>query len=136
MYLVDTNVISEARKGPRANPGVREFFGESRANELYVCVQTLGELRRGIEKVRLRGDLAQADKLEGWFDLIVSDYADQILVFDTDSAQVWGRLSAQCGDHVVDRQIAAIALMYGLTIATRNIADFTATRARLMNPFS
>jgi predicted nucleic acid-binding protein len=82
VYLVDTNVISEARTGKRANRGVQNFFQASDATELYVAVQTIGEIRRDLENIRQRGDLPQAKRLESWFDLLVPDYADRILSFD------------------------------------------------------
>src|SRR5271167_1973803 len=68
MYLVDTDVISEIRKGEKANPGVQAFFaGASReATDLYLSVVTIGELRQGVERIRHRGDAAQAKRLERW----------------------------------------------------------------------
>lgn len=60
MYLVDTNVISEARKGKKANPGVQKFFQTTDANSLYLSAQTIGEIRRGLENIQRRGDLPQA----------------------------------------------------------------------------
>jgi predicted nucleic acid-binding protein len=82
MYLVDTNVISEARKGKKANPGVQKFFRTVEAENLYLSVQTIGEIRRGLENIRHRGDLPQAKKLEKWLDLIVTNYDDRMLSFD------------------------------------------------------
>jgi predicted nucleic acid-binding protein len=66
MYLVDTNGISEARKGSRANPGVRAFFSAASEQEqpLFLASITVGELRRGVDLIRRRGDGAQADALE------------------------------------------------------------------------
>ena len=135
MYLVDTNVISEARKGKKANPGVHEFFQASKASDLYLCAQTIGEIRRGLENIRQRGDLLQAIKLEKWLDLLVTDYADRILSFDEACAQVWGRLMSPHHEHPVDKQIAAIALIYDLTVITRNVADFRGAGVGLSNPF-
>jgi predicted nucleic acid-binding protein len=68
MYLIDTNVISEARKRNRANPGVRAFFARilSHKEPAYISVVTVAELRRGVELIRHRGDLSQAEKLEHW----------------------------------------------------------------------
>ncbi len=71
MYLIDTNVISEARKGANANPGVRKVFREVDEGDLYIPVQTIGEIRRGLESIKRRGDLPQARRLEKWLDLIV-----------------------------------------------------------------
>ena len=70
MYLIDTNVISEARKATRAHPGVSAFFREAadRGDALYLSVVTLGELRRGVELIRHRGDVTQANLLESWLD--------------------------------------------------------------------
>ena len=135
MYLVDTNVISEARKGRRANPGVRRFFRAIEAEDLYLSVQTIGEIRRGLENIRHRGDLLQARKLEAWLDLIVTNYADRILSFDEDCAQVWGRLMSPRHQHPIDKQIAAIALIHDLTVVTRNVDDFRGTGTKTSNPF-
>ena len=136
MYLVDTNVISEARKGRKANPGVQRFFRAIEAENLYLSVQTVGEIRRGLENIRHRGDLPQARKLERWLDLVVADYADRILSFDQECAQVWGRLMSPHHEHPIDKQIAAIALIHDLTVATRNVDDFRRTGTRTKNPFT
>ena len=136
MYLVDTNVISEARKGRKANPGVQRFFRAIEAESLYLSVQTVGEIRRGLENIRHRGDLPQARKLERWLDLVVADYADRILSFDQECAQVWGRLMSPHHEHPIDKQIAAIALIHDLTVATRNVDDFRRTGTRTKNPFT
>ncbi len=72
MYLVDTNVVSEARKRRKANRGVRRFFDEAQADgeRVYVSVITVGEIRRGVELIRYRGDAPQAKRLETWLELI------------------------------------------------------------------
>jgi predicted nucleic acid-binding protein len=136
VYLVDTNVISEARKGKKANPGVQEFFQTADAIDLYICVQTIGEIRRGLENIRRRGDLPQTRKLEKWLALVVADYADRILTFDEACAQVWGRLMSPHHEHAVDKQIAAIALIHDLAVVTRNVDDFRGTSVALKNPFT
>jgi predicted nucleic acid-binding protein len=136
MYLVDTNVISEARKGSRADKGVLAFLAEADPAELYLSVQTLGEIRRGVESIRGRGDFPQAQRLENWLCWVTSEYADRILDFDADCAQVWGKLMSPQQQHPVDKQIAAIALIHDLTVVTRNTADFQGTGARVHNPFS
>ncbi len=135
MYLVDTNVISEARKGKKANPGVQKFFQAIEAKGLYLSVQTIGEIRRGLENIRRRGDLPQARKLEKWLDSVVTDFADRILSFDEECAQVWGRLMSPHHEHPIDKQIAAIALIHDLTVVTRNVDDFRGTGTRTSNPF-
>jgi predicted nucleic acid-binding protein len=136
MYLVDTNVISEARKGKKANLGVRKFFQMIEAEELYLSVQTIGEIRRGLENIRHRGDLPQAKKLEKWLDLVVTNYDDRILSFDEECAQVWGRLMSPHHEHPIDKQIAAIALIHDLTVVTCNVNDFRGTGVSLNNPFA
>ena len=136
MYLIDSNVISEARKGRASNPGVRNFFRTIDAASGYLAVQTLGELRRGLENIRYRGDAPQATRLEKWLDLIVANFAGRILKFDDACAQVWGRLMSPHYQHPIDKQIAAIALIHDLTVVTRNVEDFRGTGVALTNPFT
>lgn len=136
MFLIDTNIISEARKGRKANSGVRGFFATN-ADEgrMYLAVQTIGELRQGVEKIRARGDETQAMLLEKWLDATLQGYSDKILAFDQESAQVWGRLMSPNNQHPIDKQIAAIALIHDLTVVTRNENDFAETGVRIINPF-
>lgn len=136
MYLVDTNVVSEARKGARAHPGVRAFLRDADPGSLYITVQTIGEIRRGLENIRRRGDSVQARILEQWLAVLLADYGDRILGFDSDCAQVWGKLMSPHPQHPIDKQIAAIALIHDLTVVTRNTADFATTGVRLANPFA
>ncbi|MDM8547586.1 type II toxin-antitoxin system VapC family toxin [Candidatus Venteria ishoeyi] len=138
MYLLDTNIISEQRKQEHANPGVRQFFQQAakQGARVYISVITIGELRRGIELIRHRGDKAQAEMLEFWLQTILNDYADNILDFTAEESQVWGRLRVPHYENALDKQIAATALIYGLTLVTRNISDFTDTGIQLLNPFS
>ena len=135
MYLVDTNVISEARTGAQANPGVTAFWRGADATNIYLAAQTVGELRRGLENIRLRGDAGQAARLATWLDQVTTDYADRILAFDADCAQVWGKLMSPHPQHPIDKQIAAIALIHDLTVVTRHVDDFRGTGTRLHNPF-
>ncbi len=137
MYLIDTNVISELRKKEKAHPGVIAFFlkAASQNESLYLSVLTIGELRRGVELIRRRGDTPQAALLESWLQATLEDFADRVLSFDTDTAQVWGRLRVPDPAHELDKQIAATALVNDLTVVTRNTADFESTGVRLMNPF-
>ena len=137
MYLVDTNVISEARKGAKANPGVIDFFKQViAANEpVYLAAVSMGEIRRGVEIIRHRGDLEQAKLLEAWLRNVLEQFGENILAFDADTAQVWGRLRVPNPDHELDKQIAATALVNDLTVVTRNAADFEGTGVKLKNPF-
>lgn len=137
MYLIDTNVISEARKGARSDAGVRAFFAKVAADgaPVFISVITVGELRRGVELIRHRGDAEQAGRLEQWLRGVVEEYQDHLLCFDHDAAQVWGRLRVPRPENLLDKQIAATALLHDLTVVTRNERDFIGTGARTMNPF-
>ena len=137
MYLIDTNVIGEARKGRNANPGVTDFFRDAAATgvSLYLSAITVGELRRGVELIGHRGDADQARRLEIWLDQVLAAYGSAVLPLDADAAQVWGRLRAPNPRHELHKQIAAIALVNDLTVVTRNTADFAGTGARLLDPF-
>jgi len=138
VYLIDSNVISEARKRERADPGVLAFFrtAATRDDALYLSVVTVGELRRSVELIRHRGDEPQARLLERWMDNVLRNYDSQILAFDADAAQVWGRLRVPHPEHELDKQIAATALVHDLTVVTRNVQHFRATGVKLLDPFS
>src|SRR3990170_7824195 len=129
MYLVDTDVISNARKRTRANPGVRRFFQDAAAQRtpLFLSAVTIGELRQGVEAVRHRGDLAQANRLARWLRMVTTEYADAILAFDEEIAQIWGRLRVPHAENPLDKQIAATALLYGLSVVTRNVSHYEPT---------
>ena len=137
MYLVDTNVISEARKKSKADKGVRGFFKQAIKDEtrMFISVVTVGELRRGVELIRHRGDLRQANQLEKWLEALLLEYKDHILDINHDIAQLWGRLRVPHPENALDKQIAATALIYDLTVVTRNHKDFSKTGVRLLNPF-
>ena len=138
MYLVDTNVISEARKKSKANTGVRAFFKQAIEDEtwIFLSVVTVGELRRGVESIRYRGDVRQANQLEKWLENLMAEYQDHILDINQDIAQLWGRLRAPHPENALDKQIAATALIYELTVVTRNHKDFVKTGVRVLNPFT
>jgi toxin FitB len=137
MYLIDTNVVSEARKRDKANRGVARFFDRSRADgdAVYVSVITVGEIRRGIEIIRHRGDTRQARRLETWLELILTEYEEHIIDFAHDEAQVWGRLRVPRPENAIDKQIAATALTHDLTLVTRNTNHFEGLGILLLNPF-
>jgi predicted nucleic acid-binding protein len=122
MYLVDTNVVSEIRKKQQANPGVRSFFKKAVEDDspLFLSVVTVGELRRGVELVRYRGDLHQALQLEQWLDALLNEYQDYILGINHDIAQLWGKLRVPHPEGAIDKQITATALIYDLTVVTQN----------------
>ena len=138
MYLIDTVVISERRKGLKANAGVRAFFANAarEGTALYLSVITLGELRQGVERIRYRGDRAQAQTLERWLQRVTAEYGDAILSFEEDSADIWGRLRVPHAENPLDKQIAATALIYDLIIVTRNTTHYEPTGVRVLNPFT
>ncbi len=137
MYLIDTNVISEIRKGINANKGVRKFFKRVTKDQspLHLSAITMGELRRGTEAARHRGDAPQAAMLEAWIGTILEDYAMDVISIDDDAAQLWGRLRVPNPENEIDKLIAATALMHDLTVVTRNMKDFEKTGVKLLNPF-
>lgn len=135
MFLIDTNVISEIRKGPRADAGAIKFLHDSN-DEIFIPVQVIGELRRGIENVLRRGDARQAKTLDRWLQKVLVDLARRILVFDLECAEMWGHLSGTNEQNPIDKQIAAIAHVYGLTMVTRNVAHFSGLKVPVLNPFS
>lgn len=133
-YLLDTNFISELRKGDRANSGVQAW---ALANDPGLCalsVITIGEIRKGIEDKR-RADTRQAHVIEGWLATILTEFADCILPVNTAIADRWGRLLSTTQLPAQDLLLAATALEYGLTVITRNIADFEGSGARIHNPW-
>lgn len=137
MYLVDTDVVSEWRRGPAAHPGVQRFFraAAERNEALYVSVITVGEIRRGADVVRHRGDLHQARRLDDFFAALVTQYADRIVDFGFAEAVAWARLRVPNAENALDKQIAATALTRGWTVVTRNDAHFEDLGVRVLNPF-
>jgi predicted nucleic acid-binding protein len=138
MYLFDTNVVSELRKGERADAGVLRLVRalDVRNARVYLSVVTLGELRRGVDLLRHRGDAPQADRLEAWLGVLLDDYGERVLDFGHEEALLWGRLRCPHPENALDKQIAATALINNLTLVTRNTRHFSATGVALLNPFS
>ena len=134
VYLVDTDVVSELRKRGKANQGVPAFFKAAAVRDapLYLAAVTLGELRRGVELIRYRGDSHQANLLERWLERLIEQYSENILPFDAEAAQVWGRLRVLHPDNALDKQIAATALGNDLVLITRNVKHFAGTGVRLL----
>jgi predicted nucleic acid-binding protein len=140
-YLLDTNVISEVRKGDRCNWGVRDFFDQSDDTELFLPVQVIGEIRAGISKAARQQDSRKAEVYEQWLETLLQEFGNRIIEFDADCAQVWGTLlSGEKKDpHTVDKQIAAIAMVWDLTLVTRDggggFKTITGRNLRILNPF-
>jgi toxin FitB len=132
-FLLDTNVLSELRKQQRCDAGVRKWFEEAASEELFVSVLVLGEIRQGIERIRLR-DPAQARTLEKWLRWISTAFADRLLPVDEKVADRWGRLGLE--QPVLDALLAATALAHDLTVVSRDEDGFRNTGVRVTNPFS
>src|SRR5580700_5101542 len=118
-YLLDTCVVSELRK-PGINPGVSAWISGISANEAFLSVLTIGEIRSGIELNRLRNPTG-AGNLERWLLGLETHYAERILPITTMVADRWGRLSPNQRLSVVDGLIAATGLEHQLTVVTRNV---------------
>lgn len=132
-FLLDTNVVSEARKRT-ANPNVKAWFASVAGHELFLSVLVIGEIRQGIERMRRR-DPKQAGVYESWLSTLLWDYADRIVPVDADVAQEWGRLNVPDPLPVIDGLLAATAKVRGWTLVTRNTADLAHSGVRLLNPF-
>ena len=134
-WLVDTNILSELRKGERANEGVRAWFAEAREDDLFTSVLVLGEMRRGIESIRRR-DVPSALALEQWLTRLTTSFSDRVLPIDARVADCWGALNVPDPIPTVDGLLAATALVHGHVLVTRNIPDVEGTGARLLDPTS
>jgi predicted nucleic acid-binding protein len=133
-YLLDTNVLSETRR-PRGDEGVKAWISSIPADDLYLSALVIGEVRRGIERLKRR-DPDQAMVYETWLDTVLLDYTDRILPVDAEIADEWGRMSVPDPVPIVDGLMAATAKVRGMTFVTRNIADVERTGVALLDPFS
>jgi toxin FitB len=133
-FLLDTNVVSELRRGDAANPGVIDWFDAQSPRELFLSVITVGEIRQGIEQLRAR-DARQSTLLDRWLKGLVEFYEDRLLYVDGDVAEEWGRLRARRGAPVIDTLLAATARVHELTIVTRNARDFGSLDVGVLNPW-
>lgn len=134
-YLVDTNVISELRKGQRCNQSVAAWWSTVVENEIFLSVLTIGEIRKGIENIRRR-DAQSAGAIEAWLLRVISNHGDRILAIDLDIVEEWGRLNVPDPLPVIDGLLAATAKVRGLTLVTRNVSDIARTGVVSFNPWS
>ena len=132
-WLVDTNILSELRKGQRANAGVREWFAGANDEELFTSVLVLGEVRRGIESIRRR-DVTSAIALEQWLTRLATSFQDRVLPIDAAVADRWGGLNVPDPVPTVDGLLAATALVHDLVLVTHNVRDIARTGVRLLDP--
>jgi len=134
MYLLDTVVLSELRKRQR-DRGVLTWAERQRSADLFISVVSIGEIERGIALQQAKdADFSRA--LAVWLDRLLALYGDRILPFDLRAARRWGSLSAAIGNDGADLMIAATALEHGLTVVTRNVADFVPCGVPIVNPFA
>ncbi|MEO5336687.1 MAG: type II toxin-antitoxin system VapC family toxin [Magnetospirillum sp. WYHS-4] len=135
MFLLDTVVLSELRKRQeQRNPNVVAWIAKVRSQDLFVSVVTIGEIERGIKRQREMNP-PFADDLAAWLDVVLRAYEGRVLPVTVAVARRWGRLSHRTGNKGLDLTIAATALEHGLTVATRNVSDFTPTGVSVINPF-
>lgn len=131
-YLLDTNIISEVRK-PKPHGGVLAWIEGLREDQLYISAVTMGELQRGVERIRSQ-DKPKALGIESWLDQL--ERTSNVLPMDAACFREWARLMEGKSEHLLeDAMIAATARVHGLKVATRNENDFGLFRVDLVNPF-
>jgi predicted nucleic acid-binding protein len=134
-FLIDTNIISEVRKGERCNAAVASWWRGVSEDELWLSTLVLGEIRKGIELARAK-DTAKSKALEQWLAAVLAGFADRVLPVDSRVADEWGRLTALRPLPVIDGLLAATARANGLILVTRNEADVAGIGVDVLNPFS
>lgn len=131
-FLLDTNAISEIRRG--RDPNVRAWADAVDGSELYLSVLSLGEIRTGIDRLQRR-DPIQAGVFTRWLGELRTRFAGRILPVDSRVADQWGVLNAAASRNTVDSLIAATAHVHELTVVTRNTKDFQGCQVPLLNPW-
>ncbi len=133
-FLIDTNVISEVRKGDRGDPAVAAWWAGVDEDDLWLSALVLGEIRKGVELARRR-DPQKAGILEAWLNDVVTGFGDRVLPVDAAVADEWGRMNAIRPVPVIDALLAATAKSNGLTLVTRNGSDVAGLGVDVLNPF-
>lgn len=135
MYLLDTNVVSELRKGSRADSNVLAWAECISSHEMFLSVISIMELRMGILSLARR-DTRQADILSHWLDnRVIPAFAGRILPVDLPVANQCAILHVPDPRSDRDALLAATALTHGMTVATRNVKDFRATGVPFVDPW-
>lgn len=132
-WLLDTNIVSELRKGERADERLRTWFASVDDDEVFTSVLVLGEIRRGIESIRGR-DVSAALAIEQWLIRLATGFGDRILPVDVRIGDRWGTLNVPDPIPTVDGLLAATALVHDLTLVTRNVKDVVGTGVRTLDP--
>jgi len=140
MYILDTNVISELRKAGKTHQNVKKWAERLPSASLYISVISVLELEIGIllleRRDKERRDKAQGAILRAWMDRhVLPTFSGRILAIDTAVAQRCATLHVPNPRSDRDALIAATALVHGLTVATRNVADFERTGVAVINPW-
>jgi toxin FitB len=133
-YLLDTNVISELRK-TNCHPAVEDWISSVDQGSIYISLFSVGEIRRGIEISRRRGDLVKVKLLEKWLGNLLDAHADRIAGHTLAVAQEWGRMNAIRPLPAIDAFLAATAKANGWTLVTRNSKDVEGAGVTVLNPF-
>lgn len=133
-FLIDTNILSELRKGDRADENVRVWYAGIPETDIHVSVIVLGEIRRGAELLRRRDPVAAAS-LDSWLDALRIALGHRLLPVSAEAADLWGRLGIPDPLPVADGLLAATALEHDLVLVTRNTRDVERSGVRLLNPF-
>lgn len=133
-YLIDTNIISEIRKGARCDPHVSAWYASIADEDIFLSTLVLGEIRKGVELARPR-DASKAAALERWLREVETAFDGRVLSIDNMVSDQWGRMSAIRPVPVVDGLLAATAFINGLTLVTRNDRDVAGLGVTVLNPF-
>jgi toxin FitB len=133
-YLIDTNIISEVRKGDRCDPHVSAWYASIADGDIFLSTLVLGEIRKGIELAR-PSDPDKAVALERWLRQVEVMFDGRVLGIDNAISDQWGRFCAIRPIPVIDGLLAATALVNGLTLVTRNDRDVAGLGADVFNPF-
>ena len=136
-YLIDTNVISELTR-PKPDAAVLDWFANTPDDALFLSALTLGEIRKGVEKLTRSEDSQRREKMRLWLEHDLRDwFGPRILPIGPEVADHWGRLLAQAGRPVpaIDSLLAATALHHDLRLVTRNTRDFDYAGFEVINPW-
>lgn len=134
-YLLDTNVVSELRKGACCHDAVLDWFSALDDEDLFLSVLVIGEIEHGIERIRKR-DPKSATRLRRWLSNLATTFEDRILPVTLPIARAWGKMGAPNPIPTIDGLLAATAQVHGLVLATRNVTHVQSLDIEWVNPFN